>query len=224
MRPTITMSAALIAAVAGTSHASLLVNGDFETGAVALGGQAHTPAPWTSSAPGNAFINWDTWEDTGTTGLPPSFAGLFTGATAPSGVRWAGGFDFEEMGQLLGSALTPGNTYNISALVRPCNPHPPSSFEFYLGTGPSNPVTLVATFPMVAAGSWHAQSMNFVAPANAGANPWFLIKAYSIGANGTPQSVYVGIDNVVLDLVPAPGAVAMLGLAGSVAALRRRRH
>lgn len=209
---------------AGSAHgANLLVNGDFEAGTVLAGGQAYTPAPWTSTAPGNAFVNWDTWENTGTTGLPPSFATLFTGATAPSGVRWAGGFDFEEMGQLLSSPLTPGAQYNLSAFVRPSNPHPPSSFEFYIGTGPGSPVSLIATFPMVPAGVWTPQATTFVAPANAAANPWFLIKAYSFGADGTPQTVYVGIDDVFLDRVPSPGAAGLLGVAG-IAAMRRRRR
>ena len=225
MRHTTTLSAALLVSAAGTASASLLVNGGFESGTVAGApiGHGFTPAPWTSSAPGNSFINWDTFENTGTTGLPPSYVGLFTGATAPQGVRFAGGWDFEEMGQLLGSALTPGQSYSIGAWVRPINAHPPSSFEFYIGTGPGSPVSLVATFPMVSAGSWTPQSTTFVAPLNAAANPWFIIKAYSIAADGTPRTVYVGIDDVVLDLVPAPGSAALLGIAGVLVTHRRRR-
>lgn len=220
----ITLSAALVTLIAETSSgANLLVNGSFENGNVLGGGQAHTPAPWTSTAPGNPFINWDTWENTGTTGLPPNFAGLFTGATAPAGVRWAGGFNFEEMGQPLSSTLTPGQQYTLSAFVRPSNPHPPASFEFYIGTGPGSPVTLLTTFPMVPAGSWTPQSATFTAPLNSGANPWFIMKSYSFAADGTPQTVYVGIDDVYLDVVPTPGSGVILGAAGALL-LRRRRQ
>jgi len=225
MRHTIVLCTALVGSATGSaSAANLLVNGDFEIGAVpgVPTGQAYTPAPWTSTAPGVTTINWDTWENTGTTGLPPSYATLFTGATAPSGVRWAGGFNFEEMGQLLSTPLTPGQNYNLSAFVRPCNPHPPSSFEFWIGTGPGTPVSLVATFPMVSAGSWTPQATSFVAPLNSLANPWFIIKSYSINSQGLPQTVYVGIDDVFLDVVPAPGACALLGCAGALAARRRR--
>lgn len=223
LRP-LASSAGLVLIAAGTANANILVNGDFEVGNVLANGQAYTPAPWTSTAPGNAFINWDTWANTGgPAGLSPSFAGLFTGATAPSGNRWSGGFSFEEMGQLLGSPLTPGQQYNLSAFVRPSNPHPPASFEFWIGTGPGSPVTQIASFPMVTAGAWHAQSTSFIAPANSLANPWFLIKAYSIAADGTPQTVYAGIDDVYLDVVPTPGAAGLLGCAGLAAAWRRRR-
>lgn len=222
----LSLSTALILAGGGSSFgANLLVNGDFETGAVAgvPVGQAYTPAPWTSTAPGNSIVNWDTWENTGTTGLPPTYVGLFTGATAPSGVRFAGGWDFEEMGQLLSTPLTPGQPYTVSALQRPCNPHPPSGFEIWLGTGPGSPVTMLGAFPMSAAGVWTPQSFNFNAPANSLSNPWFILKAYSTNANGQPQQVYVGIDDVFLDKVPTPGAGALAALAGVVLMGRRRR-
>lgn len=212
-----------LAAASLTSHASafLLVNGGFEVGAVPMP-NGNVPAPWTSTAPGNVFVSYDTWANGGVGGIPPAFAGLFTGATAPQGTRWAGGFTFEEMGQLLGAPLTPGQQYGVSAIVRPGNTQPPASFEFYIGTGPGSPVSLLATFPMVAPGVWTPQGAIFTAPANALANPWFIIKAYSFSATGALQTAYVGIDDVVLRPVPTPGAAALVGLSG-LAFFRRRR-
>lgn len=217
-------AALLAAATTGASAVNQLVNASFENGVV-VGfptGHADTPAPWTSSAPGNAFVHYDTYENSGTTGLPPNFAsGIFTGATAPNGIRWAGGWDFEEMAQLLGTPLTPGGTYTMSAQVRPAYTHM-GSFEFWIGTAPNTPVSLLTTFSPVNAGSWTFQSSNFVAPANSLANPWFIVKSYGVNAAGLPTTSYIGIDDLFLDRVPAPSTAA-LGAAGLLALSRRRR-
>ncbi len=221
---TLSSFAAAAFALAGSAQANLISNPSFETGAVggAPTGHAFSPAPWTSSAPGNGFINWDTFHNSGTTALPPSFAGTFTGALAAHGERWAAGWTFEEMGQILsGGPLTPGGQYTISAQVRPAFTHF-GSFEFWIGTGPSSPVSMLTSFTQVASGAWHFQTANFTAPANAASNPWFLIKGYSIAADGTPQQAYIGIDDMFMDRVPAPGSLALLGGAGLLSIRRRR--
>lgn len=221
LRP-ITLSVCALSVMVGSAAAiNQLQNAGFEFGAVSGGGQAYTPAPWTSTAPGNAFLNWDTWENTGTTGLLPSFAGVFTGATAPEGVRWAGGWSFEEMGQLLNTPLVANQQYNLSAFVRPGGSFT-ASFEFYIGTAPNAPVSLLAAFPMANAGSWTFQNATFTAPSNSAANPWFIIKSYELSPL-PGRDVYCGIDDMYLDVVPAPGPCALLGAAG-LAALRRRRR
>ncbi len=224
MPRTLTLSlCALSALTSGALAINQLQNAGFETGAVAGGGHAFTPAPWTSSSPGNAFINYDTWENTGTTGLIPTTSGVFTGATAPEGVRWAGGWSFEEMGQLLSSPLNAGQQYLVSAMVRPGFTQI-GSFEFYIGTGPGSPVSLLASFPMANSGSWTFQNATFTAPSNSAANPWFIVKAYTT-ASPVPgdDRVYMGIDDMFLDVVPAPGSLALLGGAGLFSARRRAR-
>lgn len=220
-RPALVLaSLATLAFIAGPSDAAnLVVNGDFEAGTVAAGGHAFTPAPWTSTGPGISSTNWDTWMNTGTTGLPPTFAGVFVGATAAQGVRWAGGWDFEEMGQLLSAPLTPGQAYNVSALVRP-GYNMLAGVEFYLGTGPGSPVSLLTTFAPVSAGTWTPQSGTFTAPANSLVNPWFIIRSYDPGH----VQAYVGVDDVFLDAVPAPGTGALAGLAVTWAGRRPRRQ
>src|SRR5438105_3564742 len=102
---------ALVCLAARAAASAQISNNGFDTGVVAAGGQAYVPAPWSSTGPGNAFVSFDTWDDTGSNGLLPTFAGVFNGVTAQSGNRWAGGWNFEDMHQLMGSALVPGQQY-----------------------------------------------------------------------------------------------------------------
>lgn len=200
-----------------------LTNTGFDTGFVLANGQAHVPAPWTSSGPGNAFVSFDTFDDSGSNGLAPGFAGLFPGVTAQSGNRWAGGWHFENMSQLMGSTLIPGGVYAVSAWVHAPNApigYVPGGWRFGLGANPSSSPTIVATFPATVTWGqgWVFQSATFIAPSNAGALPYFFPQCYQTGTLNT----YMAIDSIDLRLVPAPGAMTLAGLAG-VAALRRKR-
>lgn len=212
-----------VVAIVGLSPlagANLIANGGFEAGAVPGSpiGHAYSPAPWTSSQPGNAFVNYDTWENTGTTGMAPVNYSVFTGVTAAEGVRWGGGWNFEEMGQILGTTLTPGQQYTISALVRPRNGDT-GSFQFYLGTAVNAQTASLATFPVTSStAGWVLQSANFIAPAGAGSMPWFIIDSY----NTTGTDRYIGIDDIRLVATPTPGALALLGAGGLIATRRRR--
>lgn len=209
-------------ALAGTANAQL-TNTGFDVGFVASGGQAELPAPWSSTGPGNTFISFDTWDHTNANGLAPAFANVFTGVTAATGTRWAGGWNFEDMHQLMGFTLTPGQQYTISAFVHAANANAsflPGGFQFALATTPTSTPTVVATFPVVNwASGWVLQSATFTAPANAATLPYFLPQAYS---SNSAVNTYVGIDDVRLTLVPAPGTLALLGLGGAVCVNRRR--
>lgn len=217
----ITIVASLMAAAGAQGQ---IQNNNFDTGFVLGGGQAYVPAPWGSTGPGNSFVSFDTWDDTGANGLSPGFAGVFTGVTANSGNRWAGGWHFEDMHQLMQFTLTPGQQYTIEAFVHAPNAsfgYVAGGWQFGLGATANSTPTIVAVFPATVtwANGWTFQSATFTAPANAGAMPYFFPQVYS----STGVNTYMGIDDVVIRRVPGPGPVALLGL-GAVAALARRRR
>jgi len=215
------LSAATLFTAAAAS--AQLSNTGFDVGFVASGGQAELPAPWSSTGPGNAFISFDTWDHTGGNGLLPAFANVFTGVTAASGTRWSGGWNFENMHQLMSFALTPGQQYTISAHVHAANTAVgfiSGGFEFGLGATPTSTPLVVATLPTVSWSSgWVLQSATFTAPSNASTLPYFFPIAYS---SNPAVDTYVGIDDVTITLVPAPGSLALLGT-GVLLTFRRRR-
>ena len=212
----------LLLSAASAASAQLLNNG-FDTGFVAAGGQGELPAPWSSTAPGNSFVSFDTWDHTAVNGLTPSFAGVFTGVTAQSGTRWAGGWQFEDMHQLMSFTLTPGQTYQIDAWVHAPNApfgYVPGGWRFGLGATSTSVPTIVATFAptVVWSAGWVLQSATFIAPSNAATLPYFFPQVYQTGNLNT----YMGIDDLSVHAVPSPGSVALAGL-GSALLLRRRR-
>jgi hypothetical protein len=200
---------------AGSARANLVVNGGFENGTVAGSPTGHgdLPAPWTSSAPLNFLISYDTWENTGTTGMHPSTAFLYTGVVAPEGIRWAGGFHFEELSQLLQNPLTPGQEYTLSAYVRSSSGNV-GSFEIWLATTVNSYTTQLAILPPNNGffSGWELQSAKFIAPANAATTPWLSFKSY-----GTEFSAgtYMAIDDVRLIATPEPSTFVLLSLAAA---------
>lgn len=218
--------ATLVALACGTltTHANAqILNGGFENGFVPAFGSGFTPAPWTSTAPGNIVVAFDTWASSGGNGLPPSVAGLFTGVVAAQGKRWAGGFNFENMYQQMAFALTPGQQYTVSALVHAPNinnGYVSGGWRFGLGASGSSTPTIVATFAPTVTWSqgWVLQSATFTAPSNAASLQYFFPQVYKTGATST----YMAIDDIRITPVPAAGPIALLG-AGGVLCVRRRR-
>jgi len=197
-------------------------NGGFDLNS-ASGGNAFLPLPWNSTAPGNAFVSFDTWDDTGADGLVPATAGVFTGITANSGHRWAGGWQFENMSQLMSFTLTPGQQYTVAAWVHAPNApfgYVPGGWQFGLGALPTSTPSIVAIFPATVtwANGWVFQSATFTAPSNASTMPYFFPQVYQTGTLNT----YMGIDDISIRAVPGPGPAALLGT-GAVLCGRRRR-
>ncbi len=213
---------ALLLAAAGAS--AQVVNGNFDTGFVLASGQAYTPAPWTSTAPGNSSIAFDTWDDTGSNGLLPNFASVFTGVTAQSGTRWAGGWNFENMSEPMAFTLTPGQQYTVSAWSHAANApfgYISGGWSFGLGANQFATPSVIAIFPTVTwASGWVFQSATFIAPSNAATLPYLFPICYS---SSTTVNCYMGIDGVDIRATPTPGSAALLGLSALVT-VRRRRH
>lgn len=200
-----------------------IVNGGFETGFVTASGQAQVPTPWSSTGPGNPFVSFDTWANPSGNGLNPAFAGVFTGVTAAQGTRWAGGWDFENMHQLMAFTLTAGQQYTISALVHAPNAtigYVPGGWRFRLGATSTTPSALIATFAPTVTWSqgWVLQSATFTAPTNAASLQYFFPECYKTGT----LSTYMGIDDIRITPIPGPGVFALMGLGGA-ACMRRRR-
>lgn len=213
----------LISGVA-TDASGQILNGGFENGFVTAGGQAQLPNQWTSTAPGNVFVSFDTWANPGGNGINPGFAGVFTGVTAAQGKRWAGGWNFENMHQLMAFTLTPGQQYTISALVHAPNAtfgYVPGGWRFGLGATASSTPTIVATFAPTVTWSqgWVLQSATFVAPPSAASMQYFFPQVYKTGTLNT----YMGIDAIRITPVPAPGPLALVGLGAATCVMRRRR-
>lgn len=210
--------------IVGTTRAlAQILNGGFEAGFVTASGQAQLPAPWTSSAPGNIFVSFDTWANPGGNGINPNFAGVFTGVIAAQGKRWAGGWNFENMHQLMAFTLTPGQQYTISALVHAPNAsfgYVAGGWRFRLGATSTSPSALIATFaPTVTwSAGWVLQSATFTAPSNAASLQYFFPEVYKTGTLNT----YMGIDDIRITPIPGAGPLALLGLGAFSCAARRR--
>lgn len=217
------VSSAIVVSVLTAAAQGQILNGNFESGFVPSSGHGEVPAPWSSSAPGNTFVSCDTWDSSGANGLPPSFNNVFTGVVAAEGNRWAGGWNFEDMHQLMGFALTPNQQYTISALVHVGNaaiPFGPAGWEFGLGATSSSTPLIVAQFAPTVTWSqgWVLQSATFTAPSNAGSLQYFFPRVYPVGGANS----YMGIDDIQIHAVPTPGSLALLGVGGLL--LRRTRR
>lgn len=114
--------------------------------------------------------------------------------------------------------LTPGQTYSLSAMLLTLAGDPPYADQSFLqfgqnGSGLGSNITLVP----VPSGTevWAMYSRTFVATGND------TLTIGTIGSGSLSGNDF-GLDNVVVSLVPTPGATALIGV-GMLASARRRR-
>lgn len=103
--------------------------------------------------------------------------------------------------------------------------------SFYVGSATNNSNILASTVDLSIAGGTRVGFTNTTAPLTSMNWQQFTVDFVATGAltnisffNGSsPNNNLSGLDNVTLEVIPAPGAAALLGLSGLLAAGRRRR-
>jgi len=230
-----TLSAAL-ATLSGlsTSASAQLLNGSFETGLAYPGGlnifSPGTPPPWVPTT--NGFTP-DLYDNTGVDGWNlagiPLYNNMFQNMIAFAGHRFIGFGASTQFGGINEAfeqtvpPLIPGQTYTISANIAADDLGKAIPYGGpYTGRGEvrvlldGNPIgTLTQN---TASLTWQSRSFSFIAPATSSAVFTFVAQ---LDPSPGGQASYIGVDDI--RLVPAPGAAAVLGLAGLVGCRRRSR-
>jgi len=196
---------------ASTASANLVFNGSM-TGNPIIGSP---PPGWTpiqadgDTIPPGGLNAW-------ATGMPASPDGGTFLALLHNGLGMAG----KDVVSQVVNGFTPGESYTVSLFYS--NAGLP-----LLGSPYTGPIRLETS---IAGNSFSTPSINFL---GIGAQQWFLAQ-YNFVATaasqalifepfaGTGEGGAIGIDGVSIDLIPTPGAAALLGLGGLVIARRRR--
>lgn len=215
---------AIAAALAVSASANLVPNGGFEVNTTfpgTFGGD--TADGWTNISPGTTP---DVWDNTGTDGLAPGFAGgYFAHVLAAEGTNWASLVGEPGWHEAIGSsymALGVGlYAFSLEMIYDVHNPGgytSPGAIEVYLDKAGGGYSLIGVLAPNTAADTWETRGMLIGIG---------VADVYSIGlraveaAPGTHS--FVGIDDVQLNAVPVPEPFSM-GLAGlALAAAARRR-
>jgi len=214
-------------ALASAPAFAQIVNGSFESGQAYVGApnifSAGTPAPWyaTSFTP-------DMYDNTGADGWNlagiPAYNGMFSGMAACDGNRFIGfaaGVGFSESFAQVTAPLNQGQTYTLSACMAVDDRGYAVPFGGpYSGRGEIDVFldnNLIGTFSQNTASlTWEARSITFTATSTLPATFEFVARADPLSQHPS----YMGLDGI--RLVPAPGAVALLGLGGLLGTRRRR--
>ncbi len=198
----------LIAAGSIASVASAqVVNGDFQTGALgpstttySLDGTMFPPATWNIVSYNTIHPSWVDFYDH-TYGDDRGYYMIVNGTDQGIGPAWA---------QTVSVAAN--TNYSLSGWFASLFPDAPASLEFrvnglLVGAGFSAPLPV---------GNWEQRSVVF----NSGANTSLSIEIWDVNQAFTGNDY--AIDDISLERVPAPGAVALGGIAGVLTGRRRR--
>ena len=224
MRPRLrTPAVALGALLASAAHANLLVNGSFEDGVfVNQGNQTMSLAPGSSVIAGWTVLTDATaWINAGNPfGLAASDGSRFLDLT-----NYSAGAPFAGLSQTF--ATTAGATYTLSFDLGGSNAWGRPDALIASAAGTSTTFTTGPASTTTPNNDWYHESMTFTAT---GATTTLTLQG-SAGGN------YIGLDNVVVDLLSAPGptpdpvpaipepstwALMLAGLAAIGGASRRR--
>lgn len=231
-------SAVLALGIAASTASANIVNGSFESGSPYGGAPGAltylspgTPAPWFATV-----FTPDLYDNTGAQGYGLSghftYDNMFQGMVAHDGNRFIGfaaatffGGISEAFAQTT-SPLTAGALYTMSAAIA-ADDTGRGQANFggpYTGRGEVNVLlngNLIGVFTQNTLSlTWETRSFSFIAPAASSYTFEFIAQLSPGNPGRPPESSYIGLDGITL--VPTPGAAAVLGLGGLLAARRRR--
>jgi len=192
----------ILDATALSGQTDLLRNPDFERVPLPGIGPGFLPSEWRSLSP---IPGADTYSIDGSFGLLPDAFGNFTGATAPSGVRWvAGGSSApERFGQALTKPLAIGKAYALRGFLRAAKraevAHP-GSYEVSLADNSLTSSLILGRFapPVGNEDGWEERTLKFIAPDGADTHPILVFTPV-----GSPAgAAYPGLDSLSLANIP----------------------
>lgn len=203
---------------------NLLLNPGFENVPNNGTGQGLLPSHWVG-----VNLSADTYSNDGSYGLLPWEFGNFPGVTAHAGQRWVAGANVdqsaggESFGQVLSAPLQAGATYRVEGWLHQAlrsDLNNPGGYDLWLDQGEFSTRLFLGHIGDTTSPSagWSRRGADFVAPSDAAAYTRLVFAPIASGAWGT----YPGLDDVSLVVVPTPGAAAVFGLGGLLAARRRR--
>jgi hypothetical protein len=173
----------------------------------------------------------DTYSNDGSYGLFPWEFGNFSGVVAHGGLRWVAGANINQpsggeiFGQVLGSTLVAGTTYRVEGWLHQAlrsDLNNPGGYDLWLDKGDFFSHRLFVGHlgdTTSATAGWGLYSAEFVAPVDASEYTRFAFAPIAAGNWGA----YPGIDDVMLEVVPEPASLLVLGF-GALAFARRRRR
>ncbi|MGH7242254.1 MAG: hypothetical protein ACREJD_02415 [Phycisphaerales bacterium] len=189
------------------ASANQVVNGDFQTGLLgpstssySLDNTMYPPATWNIVSYDTLHTSWVDFYDH-TYGDERGEYMIVNGTDQGTGPAWA---------QTV--AVAANTTYSLSAWFASLYPEAPASLEFRVNGVSIGPV-FNAPLPV---GNWEQRSGTF----NTGASTLVSVEIWDVNQAFTGNDY--AIDDISLEAVPAPGSLALAGLAGGVMMRRRR--
>lgn len=173
---------------------------DFSPGELLQGMIGTAANPWTITTSSGSFFNVDS-----TTSFDGSLQTAATGAVVQPGSA----FD---------SGVLAGASANLGGITGPAGSNPIGFAQFGVGqnTGPFTPVSFLTLNPSGVSPNLVVFRLTWAASASATISG--VIVTNTGGGNG-----FEYVSSITIPAVPAPGALALLGVAGLVGGARRRR-
>jgi hypothetical protein len=204
-------AAAALSGLASSTHASVN-NGSFETPPVGTGS-------FSNHLGGSTAITGWTVLGSVVTLINESYVESSITFNAQDGTQW---LDLSGPGSNLASN---GVTQDVATMIGQ-----PYRISFYVGSATNNVNIFASTVDLSIAGGPRVSFTNPTAPRNS--MDWQLFSVDFVATSDLTNISFFhgsglgnnlsGLDNVTLELVPTPGAAALLGLGGLVASRRRR--